>query len=674
MPISPVGNTNLAAIGVPNVIIQIVPPNPLLNGVPTNIIGVVGTASWGPVNSQVVVGSLAQQIANFGQPANANYDMGTQVYTSYLQGANNFVCVRVTDGTDVPAWASLNDSVAVSALVLNALYTGVVGNTLNAAFSLGSKYTSGVPVYKLTVWLSGGVPEVYDNIGGSGTAFWTNVVNAVNLGQGNQRPPSQIVQAGIPGVIASVTVVNAGSYVTLPTASATIGSSATFTLHSLAVSGAIAAGGSGYAVSDTVTLTGGTFATATTVTVTAVNGSGAITAFNITTPGNYSVLPSNPVSQGSTSGSGSSATFTMAWGLLSVVVGGSGGSGYTSNSKFVLSPNNTGTVGALVITPSPSSNSPSLAAYTFANGTNGNGSVTDSTLIGSDVLNPRTGMYALRNSNASIGLLADQTNSAYWSAQATFGSQEGIYMIIPMANGYQNNISGAISIKQAAGLFSFDAKLMLGDWCQILDPFNNVNRFVNPCGFVAGILATQLPDNSSLNKILNGVVVTAKTQQQLIYSNADLSQLQTGGIDVITSPIPASASQYGVRLGINTSGNVATIGDNYTRMVNFLAETFNQGLGGFIGLPQTTDVQNQARATLQGFLANIQQLGLIGTLNGNPAYQVILDSTNNPPQQVALGYMVANIQVTLWSIIFQFVVNLQAGQSVQIQTLPPQLI
>jgi len=60
MPIVPVGQTNLAAIGVPNVVVQIVPPNPLLNGVPTNIIGVVGTASWGAKNSPVTVGSLQE--------------------------------------------------------------------------------------------------------------------------------------------------------------------------------------------------------------------------------------------------------------------------------------------------------------------------------------------------------------------------------------------------------------------------------------------------------------------------------------------------------------------------------------------------------------------------------------------------------------------------------------
>lgn len=675
MAIVPVGSTNLAAIGVPNVIVQIVPPNPLLNGVPTNIVGVVGIGTWGPVNSPVTVGSLQQLISSFGMPQNATYDLGTQVYNAYLQGATNFKCVRVTDGTDVPATSNVLDSTAAIALVLNAIYTGVVGNTLNATIGVGSNSTSSVPTYKFTAWLSGGVPEVFDNIGGSGAAFWTNLVNAINMGTSPQRGPSQLVQAGIPAVPASVSIQVAGSYTTLPTMSATIGSGATFTLHMFATSFLLGGSQSGYAVNDTVTFTGGTHSVAAVLTVTAVNGSGVITAAIISTAGNYTVLPSNPIST-STSGGGSGATVTAQWGILSAAV--SGGTGYTSNSEVVITGGGGlgGGQATLTVTPTASTNAPAIPAspYTFANGTNGNSGVSDVNLIGSDVIVPRTGMYALRGTQASIGVIADQTNPSYWANQVAFGLSEGMYMIGTMANGYENNVAGAIAIKQSNNIASYAFKLMLGDWCQINDPFNNVVRFVSPQGFVAGVLAVQQPDNSSLNKIMSGIVATQKTIDQMMYTNADLQQLQTGGIDVITIPIPASNFSYGVRLGINTSGVATTIGDNYTRMINFLAQTFNTGLGAFIGLPQTVDVQNQARATLQAFLQNLQLLGLIGTLNGSAAFNVTLDSTNNPPTQVALGYMQANVQVTLWSIIFQFVVNLQAGQSVNVDVLPPQLI
>lgn len=676
MAIVPVGTTNLAAIGVPNVIVQIVPPNPLLNGVPTNIIGVVGTATWGPNNSPIVIGSLQELIAFFGQPQNATYDLGTQVYTAFLQGAANFRCVRVTDGTDVPATGELQDNTAANAIELQAIYTGVVGNTLHASLTLGSNYTNSAPTYKLSVWLAGGVPEVFDNIGGSGSAFWVNLMNAVNLGTGPQRGPSQLVTAQPPGVIASVAVTGAGSYATLPTLSATIGSGAVLVPHMKVVSASIPSGGAGtgWAPGDTATIIGGT-GTAAVITVNTVDGSGGILTYSITTPGDYTVLPTNPVSV-TPSGSGINAHFNLQWGLLSVTVS-AGGTGYTSSSNLVVSGGNgSGATGTLTLTTSTSTNPPSLIAnpYNFSGGTNGNSGVSDATLIGSDTANPRTGMYALRNTQCAIGIIADQTVATDWAAQVAFGLSEGIYMIGTMANGFENNISGAVTLKQTNNIASYAFKLMLGDWCQINDPFNNVVRMVSPQGFVAGILGTHLPDDSSLNKIMSGIIATQKTLDQNTYSDADLLALQSGGIDVITKPIPASNSANGVRLGINTSGNVTTIGDNYTMMINFLAKTFNTGLGGFIGLPQTVDVQNQARATLQGFLANLQQIGVIGTLDGSPAFSVILDSSNNPPTQVALGYMQANIQVTLWSIIFQFVVNLQAGQSVNIQVLPPQLI
>ena len=675
MPIINNGSINLAVLGVPNAIVNIVPPNPLLNGIPTNIIAAVGIANWGAVNSPVPIGSMQEEALNFGNPMNASYDLGTQVYAAVLQGANDFLCVRVTDGTDTPAFTDIYDTVSVIGAILSGLYTGTLGNSLNAAITKGSTYTSAAPTYRLSIWFNNGIPEVFDNIGGASAAiFWTNLISAVNLGQSPARGPSNLVRAGIPGTISSIAINNAGVYGGLPTFSATIGTGATFVAHMEAVSAIFVDAGTGYAIGDTITLAGGT-GTNPILTVTAVNA-GVITDFIITTPGNLTVLASNPVAQGATSGSGTGATFNLQYGLLSLTA--SGGAGYTQNSQIIISGGSVviPALTAVTVTPSGSTNYPSLVLnnYAFAGGTSGNSGVSDAQLIGSDFTNPRSGMYSLRNTNATVGVLADQTNSSFWVTQQSFGLQEGIYMIGVMSNNYDTNISAAISLKQSSGVASYAFKLMLGDWCNIFDPFNNVNRYISPAGFVAGILATNLPDNSSLNKVMNGINFTQKTADGQVYSNADLQALQTAGIDVITTPIPASNSAYGVRLGINTSGNITTIGDNYSRMIPFLAYTLESGMGQFIGLPQTVDLQNQARATLQSFLQNLQQLGMIGTLDGSPAFSVILDSSNNLPQQVALGYMQANVQVTLWSIVFQFIVNLQAGQSVNVQTLPPQLI
>lgn len=78
----------------------------------------------------------------------------------------------------------------------------------------------------------------------------------------------------------------------------------------------VAGGGTGYSVNDVITLTGGTFSAATTLIVTAETG-GVIDAggVDILTAGTYTVVPGNPVAQGSVAPSGgASATFTMTYG------------------------------------------------------------------------------------------------------------------------------------------------------------------------------------------------------------------------------------------------------------------------------------------------------------------------------------------------------------------------
>ena len=74
----------------------------------------------------------------------------------------------------------------------------------------------------------------------------------------------------------------------------------------------VSSGGSGYAVGDQITLSGGTSTTAAVVQVVAVSG-GAITSAYVRTAGSYTAVPSNPVSQASTTGTGTGATFSMTW-------------------------------------------------------------------------------------------------------------------------------------------------------------------------------------------------------------------------------------------------------------------------------------------------------------------------------------------------------------------------
>jgi len=515
MPVVQQGAINTTALIVPDLYVQVVPPqNLILNGVPTNIIGVVGTASWGPVSQPVIVSTMADYGSTFGPVIARAFDIGTHVATAVQQGAQDFRCTRVTDGTDTAAEASP----AGSTVTFTAIYTGSLGNQIIVSLQAGSR----ISTWRLVVALPGCLPELYDNIAGTGATFWANLATAVNAGQGPQRGPSQLVR------------VNAGGATAAPSA---------FTL-----------------------------------------------------------------SLGST-----------------------------------------------------------------VPGTDGVSGVGTSQLIGQDGTT-RTGLYALRGQGCGIALIADMADPASWTVQAAFGLQEGIYMILTGPAG--DNIQNAISTMHAAGLDSYAAKLMFGDWLWWSDQTNGIVRLVSPQGFVAGRLANLSPEQSSLNKQLFGILGSQKSGvpgsgQATSYSDADLSALLSAGLDVISNPQPGG-SFWGVRGGRNTSSNVAINGDNYTRLTNYIAATLSAGMGIYVGQLINATLLRQIRATLLSFLQNMLNQGMLGSVTGALPFSVICDASNNPSSRTGLGYVQADIQVQYQAINEIFLINLEGGQTVSVstQTLP----
>ena len=76
-----------------------------------------------------------------------------------------------------------------------------------------------------------------------------------------------------------------------------------------AVTAAVVAGGTGYAVGNTLTVVGGLGQLDTELTVTTIGGGGVITGVSISNAGQYTEIPTNPVSV--TGGAGSAATFNL---------------------------------------------------------------------------------------------------------------------------------------------------------------------------------------------------------------------------------------------------------------------------------------------------------------------------------------------------------------------------
>lgn len=189
MPIYSDGNLNTTALVVPDLyIIETLPDIAVLNGVPTDRMGLVGTASWGPLNTPVIIGSYSDYAHAFGPVVARDRDMGTAVSAAVLQGASSFRCVRVSDGTDVAA------TEADTAARFTALYTGTLGNSVHVGFSAGAKTAT----KRVVVSIPGLTPEVFDNIpAATPAAFWLALTASLNLGQGVNRQASSIVRVAV---------------------------------------------------------------------------------------------------------------------------------------------------------------------------------------------------------------------------------------------------------------------------------------------------------------------------------------------------------------------------------------------------------------------------------------------------------------------------------------------
>lgn len=625
MPITQSGAINTTALIVPDLYVQIVPPqNLVLNGVPTNVLGVVGTASWGPTNVPLICSNMADFARQLG-PINARkYDLGTQVATAVQQGASNFRAVRVTDGTDVAA------SLALTGAATQAPVTLTYAGTVTAGDSWGAVYTIG----SLTVGITQG--QVVGTTGQTLTQFAAAVAAVINNNALANGAASSL------GIYAKAV---AGVVSIYAKAGTTFGSPVTSSAGGTVITQTIAAGSTVTAAATVSALYTGTAGNAISLVVAT---GGAANSLNVTV---------NPPTGGPPELFKNIPTTGFWLALANAIAGGQGP--LRGPSQYVtLSTPNLG-VGPLT-----------AGTYTLTGGVDGAAAVTAATLVGVDTV-PRKGMYALRGQGCSIALLADADDSTQWSAIDAWGQSEGVYMIQTGPAG--DTISNAVTVKTSAAIDSYSSKLMFGDWIYWFDQTNQLTRLVSPQGFVAGRLANLSPEQSSLNKKLYQIIGSQKagvvgSGQLQTYSAAELQTLFNAGIDVITNPGAGGLVMWTVRAGHNSSTNPNISGDNYTRMTNYIASTLSAGMGIYVGQVINSTLFQRIRATVMGFCANMMSQGMLGPQeDGSVPYSCLCDATNNPQSRTGLGYVQADIQVRYQGINEKFIVNLEGGATVQVQ-------
>ena len=288
----------------------------------------------------------------------------------------------------------------------------------------------------------------------------------------------------------------------------------------------------------------------------------------------------------------------------------------------------------------------------FAGGTDGTTTITGSVLVGVDAV-PRKGLYALRGTGASVAVLADADDSTQWTSQVAYGLSEGTYMVMTGPAG--DTITNAVSAKATAGIDSYAAKLLFGDWVYFSDAANGQTRLISPQGYAAGKLAALSPEQSGLNKPLQGVVGTQKSFASQQYSERraagprpgrDRCRLQPGaGGQLLRAPHrPERQLQRGHQRG-------------QLHPDDQLHRLHPQRGDGHFHRPDDhpADERREAKATLDSFFSALKDLKMIDS------FLVVLDSTNNTPNREALGYQTADCKVRYLSIVNYLICNLEGG-------------
>jgi hypothetical protein len=215
-----------------------------------------------------------------------------------------------------------------------------IGNALSTAFGI-FQGVSGQTVVNYPTFIAGQTTNaIQTQATGTDTnismAFQSKGTGAIDLAAGSSG-----VNISNGGTVTALTRTSAfvSAYTTIPTMAISApttagGVQATASVNQMITASAtIGSGGTGYTVGNVLTMVGGTGSPVGTFTVATVSA-GVVTSVTATTNGQYTALPTNPVS--TTGGTGSGCTLNVGYGVLSYTITNAG-SGYIEQPTVTFS-------------------------------------------------------------------------------------------------------------------------------------------------------------------------------------------------------------------------------------------------------------------------------------------------------------------------------------------------
>ena len=337
----------------------------------------------------------------------------------------------------------------------------------------------------------------------------------------------------------------------------------------------------------------------------------------------------------------------------------------------------TATAGSSILAPLAATNTAATG------GTNGTTTLPVATLIGTDGITGRTGVYCLRGMvSAAQVFLAQNTLATSGPTLVAFAASENcsVWLAYPSLTSTTTEVSTRATNNLAApNLF------LASDWDWAYDPVSQTTFLHSPIGPAAAIFASQPPwmyaggkpagaqgKINILSTDRSGNPTTNPPSGASPISIAEAGTRQSNGILYLTNNqnLYFQNSGYGLPHGMASDGK--TLGSD-TRMTQSIASSINQILGYYVGSmialrngvlliigPNggTADPQGAINAYLSSLAA--------GTTPQIAAFSNILSAQNNTVLSVAQGFLIANIYVQTLSAAKFILAFVQVGNTVTI--------
>ena len=609
---------------------EVTPPLSYIPGAPASVSGIRGTASWGQVDTPQLIGNVTTLNSTFmtitAASASDIHDLATDVVVALNQAGQSGLslwCSRATDGSDTQATATIDAAAATSLVTLTVSGSLTATDVLSFTFT-ASGLTGSPVIVTYTVPSSPTLIEIANGV-------------AAAINGNSDLTAAQVTAVGVASMSAATIYVTQADPTIQPVVT-----------------------NSSVSVSETITIN----------TTTPIPG-GTLQALYTGVGGNqirYNILPGNTSTQVNVlltawqgksqeyyTGLPKSAAFWTAF--QNALAMGTGSTQAPSQlARFIPATHG-------------SPQAPALGTALLTGGTDGR-DVDTADLIGSSAAVPPTGIYTFAGLNPTIQQfwVAGLTDATGYPDLDAFAQQNGMAAIFALP--FNTDVTTAISILNTAGISNWQDLAPL-DWVLFFDSINQVQRFITPLATFGGLISALSPEQSPLNKPVYGVLATPRTQAGAPYSEAEIGQANSNGILLITNPIPLG-NTFGVRTATNRGfgANAAQGPVEYTRMTNFLIQSYGEILGQFIGQLQSTQPADPLRAAVRSISNNF--LSQMVTNRQLDAYQTICDLSQiggpglNTPQTIAQHILNVAVMARYLSSVWFLVFNLQGGVTVQI--------